>query len=84
MDLTLEGPAAKVSRKQATIRLRNSGDFFMSSEGKRPIFVDGRPVLPGNKVKLNHNTVIEVPTHARNVLRVISLTDYIMPLLYNP
>lgn len=60
MDLSLEGPAAKVSRKQATIRLRNSGDFFMSSEGKRPIFVDGRPVLQGNKVKLNHNSVIEV------------------------
>nr|BAM19551.1 reduction in Cnn dots 5 [Papilio xuthus] len=28
VDLTLEGPAAKVSRKQATIRLRNSGDFI--------------------------------------------------------
>lgn len=60
VDLSLEGPAAKVSRKQATIRLRNSGEFFMSSEGKRPIFVDGRPVLQGNKVKLNHNSVIEV------------------------
>ncbi|XP_049875191.1 microspherule protein 1 [Pectinophora gossypiella] len=60
VDLSLEGPAAKVSRKQATIRLRNTGDFFMSSEGKRPIFVDGRPVLQGNKVKLNHNSVIEI------------------------
>lgn len=60
VDLSLEGPAAKVSRKQATIRLRNTGDFFMSSEGKRPIFVDGRPILQGNKVKLNHNSVIEV------------------------
>ncbi|XP_028164317.1 microspherule protein 1 [Ostrinia nubilalis] len=60
VDLSLEGPAAKVSRKQATIRLRNSGDFFMSSEGKRPIFVDGRPILQGNKVKLNHNSVIEI------------------------
>lgn len=60
VNLNLEGPAAKVSRKQATIRLRNSGDFFMSSEGKRPIFVDGRPILQGNKVKLNHNSVIEV------------------------
>lgn len=60
VDLSLEGPAAKVSRKQATIRLRNSGEFFMSSEGKRPIFVDGRPVLQGNKVKLNHNSVIEI------------------------
>ncbi|CAH0724662.1 unnamed protein product, partial [Brenthis ino] len=60
VDLSLEGPAAKVSKKHATIRLRNSGDFFMSSEGKRPIFVDGRPILQGNKVKLNHNTVIEI------------------------
>ncbi|CAH0592275.1 unnamed protein product [Chrysodeixis includens] len=60
VDLTLEGPATKVSRKQATIRLRNSGDFFMTAEGKRPIFVDGRPVLQGNKVKLNHNTIIEI------------------------
>ncbi|XP_026319363.1 microspherule protein 1 isoform X2 [Hyposmocoma kahamanoa] len=60
VDLSLEGPAVKVSRKQATIRLRNTGDFFMSSEGKRPIFVDGRPVLQGNKVKLNHNSVIEI------------------------
>ncbi|CAF4789334.1 unnamed protein product [Pieris macdunnoughi] len=60
VDLSLEGPAAKVSRKQATIRLRNSGEFFMSSEGKRPVFIDGRPVLQGNKVKLNHNSVIEI------------------------
>ncbi|KOB78826.1 putative Microspherule protein 1 [Operophtera brumata] len=60
VDLSLEGPATKVSRKQATIRLRNTGDFFMSSEGKRPIFVDGRPILQGNKVKLNHNSVIEI------------------------
>lgn len=66
VDLTLEGPAAKVSRKQATIRLRNTGDFFMSSEGKRPIFVDGRPVLQGNKVKLNHNSVIEVRLNVFN------------------
>ncbi|KAG7311007.1 hypothetical protein JYU34_003860 [Plutella xylostella] len=60
VDLSLEGPSAKVSRRQATIRLRNSGDFFISSEGKRPIFINGRPVLQGNKVKLNHNSVIEI------------------------
>ncbi|KAL4716546.1 hypothetical protein ACJJTC_010210 [Scirpophaga incertulas] len=60
VDLSLEGPAAKISRKQASIRLRNSGDFFMSSEGKRPIFVDGRPILQGNKAKINHNSIIEI------------------------
>lgn len=60
VDLTLEGPAWKVSRRQGTIRLRNNGDFFLSSEGKRPIFVDSRPILAGNKMKLNNNSVIEV------------------------
>ncbi|KAK0163492.1 hypothetical protein PV327_007167 [Microctonus hyperodae] len=60
VDLTLEGPSWKVSRRQGTIRLRNNGDFFLSSEGKRPIFVDSRPILAGNKIKLNNNSVIEI------------------------
>ncbi|KAG8042323.1 hypothetical protein G9C98_004957 [Cotesia typhae] len=60
VDLSLEGPAWKISRRQGTIRLRNNGDFFISSEGKRPIFVDSRPILAGNKMKLNNNSVIEI------------------------
>lgn len=60
VDLSLEGPAWKVSRRQGTIRLRNNGDFFLSSEGKRAIFVDGRPILAGNKYRLNNNSVVEI------------------------
>lgn len=60
VDLSLEGPAYKVSRKQGTIKLRNNGDFFITNEGKRPIFVDGAPLLTGNKTKLNNNNVVEV------------------------
>lgn len=60
IDLTLEGPAWKISRRQGTIRLRNNGDFLLSSEGKRPIFVDSRPIIYGNKVKLNNNSIIEI------------------------
>ncbi|XP_039277408.1 microspherule protein 1 [Nilaparvata lugens] len=60
VDLTLEGPAWKVSRRQGTIRLRNNGDFFLASEGKRPIHVDGRPILAGNKYRLNNNSVVEI------------------------
>uniref|UniRef100_A0A0C9R6T0 Mcrs1_0 protein n=1 Tax=Fopius arisanus TaxID=64838 RepID=A0A0C9R6T0_9HYME len=60
VDLSSMGPAKKVSRRQATIRMKNNGDFFLSSEGKRPIFVNGRPILPGNKIKLQNNSVIEV------------------------
>lgn len=60
VNLSLEGAAHKVSRKQGTIKLRSNGDFFIVNEGKRPIFVDGTPVVKGNKTKLNNNNVIEV------------------------
>lgn len=82
IDLSLEGPAHKISRRQATLRsvlfvtlcyfvvndyffcdyfrLRNTGEFYLGSEGKRPIFVDGRPISAGNKVRLYDNAVVEI------------------------
>ena len=60
VDLSLEGPAWKISRRQGVIKLRNNGDFFIANEGKRPITVDGKPVLAGNKQKLFDNSVVEV------------------------
>lgn len=60
VNLTLEGAAHKVSRKQGTIKLRSNGDFFIVNEGKRPIFIDGAPVVKGGRTKLNNNNVIEV------------------------
>jgi microspherule protein 1 len=60
VDLSLEGPAWKISRLQGVIRLRNNGDFFIANEGKRPLYVDGKPVLKGNKFKLNNNSVVEI------------------------
>ena len=60
VDLSLEGPAWKVSRRQGIIKLRNSGDFYIANEGKRPIYVDGKPVLTANKQKLINNSVVEV------------------------
>lgn len=60
VDLLLEGPAHKVSRRQGTIKLRSNGDFFITNEGKRPLFIDGVPLLHGNKTKLNNNCTIEV------------------------
>lgn len=62
VNLTLEGAAHKVSRKQGTIKLRSNGDFFIVNEGKRPIFIDGAPVVKGGRTKLNNNNVIEVST----------------------
>ncbi|XP_067686518.1 microspherule protein 1-like [Haliotis asinina] len=60
VDLSLEGPAAKISRRQGVIKLRNNGDFFIANEGKRPIYIDGKPVLAGNKQKLFNNSVLEI------------------------
>merc|ERR1712083_1205736 len=45
VDLTLEGPASKVSRKQAIIKLTNSGEFYLANEGSRPVMVNGKPIL---------------------------------------
>uniref|UniRef100_A0A8C5HJM6 Microspherule protein 1 n=1 Tax=Gouania willdenowi TaxID=441366 RepID=A0A8C5HJM6_GOUWI len=60
VDLSLEGPAWKISRKQGIIKLKNNGDFFIANEGRRPIYIDGRPILSGNKWKLNNNSVVEI------------------------
>ncbi|XP_026098070.1 microspherule protein 1-like [Carassius auratus] len=60
VDLSLEGPAWKISRRQGIIKLKNNGDFFIANEGRRPIYIDGRPVLSGNKWKLNNNSVMEI------------------------
>ena len=64
VDLKLEGPAWKISRRQVRqskmmslewrqiqncllqgiIKLWNNGEFYIANEGRRCIFVDGRPV----------------------------------------
>ena len=60
IDLSLEGPAWKVSRKQGTIKLRSNGDFIVCNEGKRPIYIDGKPVLQGSKAKIRNQSIFEV------------------------
>ncbi|KAK8775764.1 hypothetical protein V5799_030891, partial [Amblyomma americanum] len=60
VDLSLEGPSWKVSRRQGVIKLRNTGEFIIANEGKRPIYIDGKPVMAGNKHKLNNNSVVEI------------------------
>ncbi|XP_003741160.1 microspherule protein 1 [Galendromus occidentalis] len=60
VDFSLEGYAYKISRRQAIIKLRNNGEFVFANEGKRPVYVDGNPVLTGNKLRLNHNSVVEL------------------------
>ena len=60
VDLSLEGPAWKISRRQGIIKLRSNGDFYIANEGKRPLYIDGKPILTGNKQRLSNNSVVEV------------------------
>ena len=60
VDLKLEGPAWKISRRQGVIKLKNSGEFYIANEGKRTIFVDGKPIRRGCRVRLNNNSVLEI------------------------
>jgi microspherule protein 1 len=60
VDLSLEGPAWKISRRQGVIKLSQHAEFHLANEGKRPVYVDGKPVLKGTKAKLNHNSVVEI------------------------
>merc|ERR1712179_281757 len=60
VDLKLEGPATKVSRRQGFIKLKNTGEFFLLNEGKRAIFVNGVPISRGAKAKLTNNSVLEI------------------------
>jgi len=59
VDLTLEGPASKVSRKQAVIKLTNSGEFYLANEGSRPVMVNGKAIITGEMARLANNTVVE-------------------------
>lgn len=68
------GPAMKVSRRQATIKLRSTGEFFICNDGKRALYVDGKPLLAQAKVRLDHNAVIEVPSlHSSTLLQFHAL-----------
>ena len=55
------------------IKLKNNGDFFIANEGRRPIYIDGRPVLSGNKWKLNNNSVVEVCLRSNQVVHDFKL-----------
>ena len=61
VNLSLEGPSFKISRKQALIKLNSNGDFIITNTGKHAFIVDSKPVL-GNlsSCKLSNNSVVEI------------------------
>lgn len=59
-DLSLEGPAFKISRRQARVDFTDNGEFLLHNEGRRPLLVDGKVLLSGRSIQLHDNQTIEV------------------------
>ncbi|XP_032240332.2 microspherule protein 1 isoform X2 [Nematostella vectensis] len=60
VDLSLEGPAWKISRRQATIKLKSDGEYYVINEGRRPLLIDGKTINLGSKARLHHNSTFEI------------------------
>lgn len=60
----------RLSTRTGVIKLKNNGDFFIANEGRRPIYIDGRPVLCGSKWRLSNNSVVEVSCEGGGEVRV--------------
>ncbi|KJH51832.1 FHA domain protein [Dictyocaulus viviparus] len=61
LDLALEGPAEKVSRRQAIIaRDPSSGMFEMTNVGARTIFVDGKALGTNSRTRLVDNSIVQI------------------------
>lgn len=45
---------------QAVIKLKGDGEYYVQNEGRRPVYIDGKPVVSGTKAKLQHNSTFEV------------------------
>lgn len=59
IDLSLEGPALKISRRQGVLS-HSDGRFKLLNSGRRPFYVNGIPLPFGASVFLLNNSVIEI------------------------
>ena len=60
VDLSNEGNAAKISRVQAYLKLRWNGEFTMRNVGKRPIWINNKPIETNQRARLHSHALIEV------------------------
>lgn len=61
LDLALEGPAEKVSRRQAIIaREAATGHFEMTNVGARTVFVDGKALGTNQRTRLVDNSIVQI------------------------
>ncbi|CAK7334407.1 unnamed protein product [Dovyalis caffra] len=60
IDLGREGPANKISRRQALIKMERDGSFFLKNLGKSPIFLNGKELTTGQSMGLRSSSLIEI------------------------
>jgi len=60
INLAEEGPAEKVSRRHAIIKLKHDGEFYIKNIGRRALYVNGRAVMPTEKRKLTDLSLIDI------------------------
>ena len=60
VDLSKEGNASKISRVQAYLKLRWNGEFTLRNVGKRPIWINNKPIETNNRARLHSHALIEV------------------------
>jgi len=60
IDFSLEGPTWKISRRHGVIKMANDGKFFLHNQGRRPVFINGSPVVTGSSMQLQHNSALEI------------------------
>ncbi|KAK9683454.1 hypothetical protein RND81_10G142100 [Saponaria officinalis] len=60
IDLSREGRANKISRRQAIIKMEKEGTFILRNMGKCSIYVNNKEVIPGLTLGLHSNCLIEI------------------------
>ncbi|KAK9758329.1 hypothetical protein RND81_01G223300 [Saponaria officinalis] len=60
IDLTREGHANKISRRQATITMGGDGTFSLKNLGRCPIYVNCEEIIPGKHHDLDSSCLIEI------------------------
>ncbi|XP_050229636.1 uncharacterized protein LOC126678776 [Mercurialis annua] len=60
IDLGREGPANKISRRQALIKLEADGSFLLRNLGKVPVYLNGQEIVTRQSSFLGSSSLIEI------------------------
>ncbi|KAM7250024.1 hypothetical protein ACFE04_021907 [Oxalis oulophora] len=60
IDVRREGPAQRISRRQAVIKLGSDGSFTLTNLGKNSVYLNGMEVQTGHVAILNPSSLIEI------------------------